>query len=327
MVKAFVFGKFMPFHKGHEAMIRFALSNCDLLTVLVCASDLETVPGELRRSWIANTFANEKKVQVRVFDYVESELPNSSVSSTSISKIWADVFKELLPGYSLLITSEPYGEYVAGFMQIQHLPFDNSKTLVPVSATAIRNDLMANWSFLPEAVRRDHALKVVILGTESTGKTTLTANLANYFNCSKVMEAGRDLIPDSNEFSINDLYLVANEHAKRIDEATVGNSVLIIIDTDIHITRSYCRFTFNEELQVSDEIYRANKAQLYLYLNNDVEYYQDGTRLSKEERDNLDACHRQVIKEAGLPVVEIKGNWEERFRQAVEYITSLIMVN
>jgi HTH-type transcriptional repressor of NAD biosynthesis genes len=209
-------------------------------------------------------------------------------------------------------------------MNIQHIPFDNSKTLFPVSATAVRNNLMANWLFLPEVVRRDLALKVVILGTESTGKTTLTENLAAYFNCSKVLEAGRDLIPDSNTFSIDDLYLVAREHAKRIDDAAVGNSALVIIDTDIHITRSYCRYTFEQELEVSDAIYRSNKAQLYLYLNNDVEYYQDGTRLSKEERDKLDCSHRQVIKDANLPVIEISGNWEVRFQQAVEQIRLLI---
>lgn len=327
MVKAFVFGKFMPFHKGHEAMIRFALSKCDFLTVLVCVSDKETIPGALRRSWIAKTFADHKNIQVQVFVYLESELPNSSVSSTVVSEVWARIFKQLLPDHSLLITSEPYGNYVAGFMQIQHIPFDNSKTLVPVSATAIRNDLMANWLYLPEAVRRDLALKVVILGTESTGKTTLTEKLAAYFKCSMVLEAGRDLIPDSNAFSMDDLYLVAREHAKRIDEAAAGNSALVIIDTDIHITRSYCRYSFEKELEVSDDIYRSNKAQLYLYLNNDVEYYQDGTRLSREERDKLDVYHRRVIKEARLPVVEISGSWEERFQQAVEHIKLLIIFN
>ena len=324
MVKAFVFGKFMPFHKGHEAMIRFALSKCDFLTVLVCVSDKETVPGELRQSWISETFAGHKNIRVQVFVYLESELPNSSVSSTVVSEVWARVFKQLLPDHSLLITSEPYGNYVAGFMQIQHIPFDLSKAEVPVSATAIRNNLVANWHFLPEAVRRHLALKVVILGTESTGKTTLTENLAAYFNCSKVLEAGRDLIPDSNAFSIDDLYLVAHEHAKRIDEAATGNSALVIIDTDIHITKSYCNYSFGKELKVSEDIYRANKAQLYLYLNNDVEYYQDGTRLSKEERDKLDLSHRKVVKDANLPVVEISGNWEERFKQAVEQIRLLI---
>lgn len=324
MVKAFVFGKFLPFHIGHEAMIRFALSKCDFLTVLVCASDKEIVSGQARHSWIEKTFPDQKNIEVRILDYRESELPNTSVASTEVSKLWATVFKELLPDHSLLITSEVYGDYVAGFMQIAHIPFDIPKIIYPVSATAVRNDLLANWLFLPEAVRRTLVLKVVILGTESTGKTTLTENLATYFNCNKVLEAGRDLIPDSNAFSIDDLYLVAREHAKRIDEAATGNSALVIIDTDIHITKSYGRFTFGKHLEVSDSINLSNKAQLYLYLNNDVEYFQDGTRLSKEERDKLDSFHRQMMKENNIPLIEISGNWEERFQRAVEQITSLI---
>jgi HTH-type transcriptional regulator, transcriptional repressor of NAD biosynthesis genes len=325
MVKAFVFGKFLPFHKGHEAMIHFAMSKCDFLTVLVCASDKEAISGPVRKSWIEKTFPDQKNIEVRIFDYVEAELPNSSVSSKAVSAVWATVFKQLLPGYSLLITSEEYGYFLAEFMQIQHIPFDIPKTLFPFSATSVRNNLLMNWAFIPEAVKRDLVLKVVIVGTESTGKTTLTEDLAAYFNCSKVLEAGRDLIPDSNTFTIDDLYLVAREHAKRISAAAAsGDSALVIIDTDIHITQSYCRFTFEKELIVSDEIYSANRADLYLYLNNDVDYFQDGTRLHQEERDLLDASHRQVLTGRNIQFLEIKGNWEERFQLAVEHIKSLI---
>ncbi|OQP55837.1 cytidyltransferase [Niastella yeongjuensis] len=323
MVKGFVFGKFLPFHKGHEAMINFALSKCDFLTVLVCASDKETISGGLRKGWIEKTFPAHKKIEVRVLDYKEDELPNSSVSSTEVSRIWATVFKELFPDYSLVVTSEQYGYYLAEFMEIQHVPFDLPKKLVPVSATSVRNNLLANWPFVPDAVRRDLVSKVVILGTESTGKTTLTEMLAAFFNCNKVMEAGRDLIPDSNEFSIHDLHAVAQEHAKRIDAAADGSSPLVIIDTDIHITRSYCRFSFEKDLEVSAAIYHSNKAQLYFYLNNDVAYFQDGTRLSKQERDRLDGFHRQVLQEANINLVEITGNWDERFQLAVAQIKKL----
>ena len=58
--------------------------------------------------------------------------------------------------------------------------------------------LLINWKFLPDSVRPYFSIKVVVLGTESTGKSTLTERLAKYFNCSSVKEAGRDLIVDSN---------------------------------------------------------------------------------------------------------------------------------
>jgi HTH-type transcriptional regulator, transcriptional repressor of NAD biosynthesis genes len=327
MTKAFVFGKFLPFHKGHEAMINFALSKCDFLTVLVCCSDKENISDTVRSSWIQKTFENEKKVEVRTFNYLESELPNTSETSKEVSEIWADIFKKQLPDYSLLITSEEYGNFVAVFMNIQHIAFDIPKKLFPVSATAVRNDVFANWNFLPNSVKPDFAIKVVILGTESTGKTTLTEKLSKHFHCSLVLEAAREIIANSNNFSFDDLYLVATEHAKRIDKIILANNPLVIIDTDIHTTISYSRFTFEKELEISADIYNSNRANIYLYLNNDVEYLQDGTRLSEAERNLLDLSHRQVLTDHNIDIIEIKGDWNERFEKAVEQINKLIATN
>lgn len=327
MVKAFVFGKFLPFHKGHEAMINFALTKCDFLTVLVCCSDKERIPDTLRKGWIEKAFEKEKNIEIRTFNYLESELPNTSTSSESVSKVWADVFKKQLPDHSLLITSEEYGNYVAAFMNVQHIAFDIPKKLFPVSATAIRNDIFNNWQYVHDSVKPDLLLKVVILGTECTGKTTLTEKLAKYFNCSFVSEAGRDIIANSNTFTFDDLYLVAKEHAKRIEKSILADSPLVIIDTDIHTTKSYSLFTFEKELEISTDIYNSNKADLYLYLNNDVEYVQDGTRLSEIERNLLDFSHRKVLKDHNIEIIEITGDWDERFEKAVEHINKLNATN
>lgn len=327
MIKAFLFGKFLPFHKGHEAMINFALTKCDFLTVLVCASDKENIPATTRQKWIENTFENESKVEIKSYCYSESELPNTSVSSQEVSKVWSAKFKELFPDYDLLITSEEYGNYVASFMGIKHIAFDVPRQLFPVSATAVRNNIFTNWGFLPDSVKPDFAIKVVILGTESTGKTTLTEKLSKHFNCSSVLEAGRDIIANSNSFSFDNLYLVACEHSKRIDKAVLEQSPLIIIDTNIHITKSYANFLFDKTLYVESKIYHSNKADLYLYLNNDVEYVQDGTRLSESDRNLLDISHRQILQQHNIDITEITGDWEQRFEKAVTTIKQMIETN
>lgn len=327
MVKAFVFGKFLPFHKGHEAMINFALTKCDFLTVLVCCSDKENIPALTRQKWIEKTFEAENRIEIKSFNYLESELPNTSESSQEISKVWSAKFNEFFPDYSLVITSEEYGNHVASFMCIRHIAFDIPKQLFPISATAVRNDIYSNWKFLPDSVKPDFAIKVVVLGTESTGKTTLAEQLVTHFNCSAVKEAGRDLIANSNSFEFDDLHLVASEHAKRIDKAVLEQSPLIIIDTDIHITKSYANFTFDKTLEIKSEIYNSNKADLYLYLNNDVEYVQDGTRLSESDRNLLDISHRQILTEHNVNFIEIDGTWDKRFEKAVERINKLIAAN
>lgn len=324
MVKAFVFGKFLPFHKGHKAMIDFALTKCDFLTVLVCCSDKEKILAPIRKNWIEKTFEAHNHIEIRSLDYLESELPNSSVTSIEVSKVWSEKFKGMFPDYSLVITSEDYGHYVASFMGIKHIPFDIPKRLIPISATKIRNELFANWNYLPESVKPDYALKVVILGTESTGKTTLTEKLAQYYNCSAIKEAGRDIISDSNSFKFSDLSIVAIEHSNRINKAVIGQSPLVIIDTDIHITMSYSKFMFDKEIEISERIYNSSRASLYLYLNNDADYIQDGTRLKIKDRNLLDKSHRSILKEHRINFIEVDGNWEQRFQKAVFEIDTLI---
>jgi HTH-type transcriptional repressor of NAD biosynthesis genes len=321
MRKAFVFGKFMPFHKGHEAMIRFALTKCDFLSVLICVSNQETMPAVLRKSWLDETFRQEQRVEILTYHYDENILPSTSETSASVSEVWAAAFSELFPGYSILVTSEPYGDLVAGFMGIQHIPFDPERKHFPVSATMVRNNLNLAWSYLPGSVKATMVKKVVILGTESTGKTTLTGRLARHFHAAAVMEAGRDIVADSNDFSMDDLYTIATEHARRIQAA---DAPLLIIDTDIHITMSYGEYAFRQTMQIEENIFAINKADLYLYLDNDVPFVQDGTRIDEAARNELDLSHRHVLEKYGVNYELISGDWEERFEQAVVLINRLV---
>jgi HTH-type transcriptional repressor of NAD biosynthesis genes len=324
MCKGFVFGKFMPFHSGHEAMIWFALSHCDHLTVIICCSDKELLPGSSRKQWIDHTFSAVPNIDIVIFDYEEEELPSTSVTSQEVSAVWSAKFKEMFPEHAVVVTSEPYGELVAQYMGIRHIPFDLEKKLYPISATKIRENAFGNWDYLPESVKEDFITKVVILGTESTGKTTLTNKLAMHFKSSAVLEAGRDIIADSNDFSIDDLQKVAVVHAERIADASTGSSPLLIIDTDVHITLSYAQYTFDELPVIEESIYKRNKADLYLYLNNDVAYVQDGTRLSERDRNALDHYHRATLKRFNIKYEEITGNWDERFKRSVALIEHLI---
>ena len=324
MVKAFIFGKFMPFHKGHEAMINFALGKCDFLSILICCSDKEKIPPKIRKSWIETTFQLSSKISITVFNYREDEFPNTSESSKETSNLWSKLFKELYPDYDLVITSEEYGNYVASYMGLEHIAFDPTRQKFPISATSVRNDLFNNWNFLPKSVKSYFAIKIVILGTESTGKTTLCNKLAIHYSCSRVKEAGRDLIANSNSFKFKDLHRVSSEHAKRIDQEICGESPMLILDTDIHTTMSYAKFIFNKELKVAAQIYKSNEADLYLYLDKDVPYVQDGTRLSESDRNLLDLSHRKILKEKHIKFIEIKGNWEQRLDKSVNEIDLML---
>jgi HTH-type transcriptional repressor of NAD biosynthesis genes len=321
-MKGFVFGKFYPFHKGHLAMIEFATEQCSKLYVLICCSDKEKISAEIRLNWIKESTRHLNNLEIIALNYNESELPNSSVASTEISKLWSSKFKTIVPDVDLLVSSEPYGEFVAGFMDIKHLSFDQSRDIVPVSATKIRTEPSKYWDFLPDAVKAYFVKKIVILGTESTGKTTLTEKLAGIIPALAVKEAGREVISDSKNFSIGDLYLTAEKHQEATMRAFKQLPCCIVLDTDIHITQSYSKFVFGKYLDLPKSWYEDQKADLYLYLDNDVPHVQDGGRLSEEERNKLDINHKETLEKFGVSYTLISGSWEQRMNQVMNLIST-----
>lgn len=323
-MKGFVFGKFYPFHIGHQKMIEFAVEKGSV-TVLICAEEKEKIDGNTRKQWIKETFPNNKNLNVKVFKYCEKDFPNTSVSDWDVSKKWSEVFNEYFKEENFLVTSEEYGEMLSEIMNIDHFMFDENRENIQISASEIRKDVFKNWKYLPKSVQKYFVLKVVFLGTESTGKTFLTNKLSKFFKSNKVSEAGRDLIQNSKEFEFKDLENVYNEHAKRIENVDFNKSFLTLIDTDVHITKSYAEFMFGEKLNVPDDILQTNKADLYIYLTKDAEYIQDGTRLDFEERNKLDDSHRKVLKENQINLLEISGNWKEREIAVIDSIENLIL--
>lgn len=323
MKNALLLGKFMPFHLGHKALIDFAAKQCDQLTVLVCASDQETMPGELRQQWIAETYVDQPQISVDLLHYKEAELPNSSESSRTISKVWAHKLKILYPEVNLFISSEPYGAYVAEYMGIDYHVFDQDREQVPISATKIRENPIQYWDFLPEAVKPHYHRKVVLLGTESTGKSTMAEKLAADFKQPLLREAGRDLIPDSSDFRLEDLYRVVEAHQALLEAALAPLPALLIMDTDLHITQSYAQFSFGQYLYLPEHYYATQQADLYLYLRMDVPFVQDGSRMPEADRAALEAQHRETIAHYQLPIVEIYGSWEARWEQALAAIEKL----
>jgi HTH-type transcriptional repressor of NAD biosynthesis genes len=231
---------------------------------------------------------------------------------------------ELLPEVQLLVSSEPYGEFVAQYMNIEHIVFDPARSRVPISGTMIRKNPWVCWEYLPEAVKPYYHRKLVILGTESTGKTTLAQELALRFQANWVPEAGRDLIPDSTNFSINDLYAVADAHTKCVVEALTPLPALLILDTDIYITQSYAHFRFGQYLELPDEWYETQKAHLYLYLDKDAPYIQDGSRMPEAERNLLDASHKATLEHFDIGYELLSGDWDLRRKKALFLVANML---
>lgn len=315
-----VLGKFMPLHAGHMALIDFGLNYCDRLIVLICSSDKEEIAGEVRVNWLKQIASDNSRLQIEHLHYNEDLLPNTSVSSRGVSKLWASKIGELFPQLDILFSSEPYGDYMAEFLEIEHKCFDIERAHVKTSASSILKDPFGGWDFIAEPAKPYFVKKIVLLGSESTGKSTLAERLAKEFKTVHVPEMAREIIEKTKDVFYDDLIKIATLHAKTILDYTKKANKLLVCDTDVNITSSYSQYLFNQNLVVPHWIAEANKADLYIFLETDCPFVQDGTRLSEEERNDLSKHHKQHLANAGINYHAITGNWDERFEQAKQLI-------
>jgi len=325
MKRGLVLGKFMPLHSGHLSLINFAAQRCDQLFVLLCHTSGEQIDGNVREQWLCKALENFSNITVVSFNYDSSILPNTSISSREVSRQWATAISNLLGPIDFVFSSEPYGDYLAEYLGAIHISFDEKRTIIPVSGSAIRENPFSNWDFIPAHVRPWYVKKICIVGSESTGKSMLTEKLAQHFNTSFVPEMARDIIEKTSDVILEDLDKIALLHAQTILEKLPLANKLLFIDTDINTTISYASHLFSEKLFVPSWIAEANRSDLYLFLETDCEYVQDGTRVSEEEREALSLSHKEQFKKAGINLVFLSGDWEKRTNEAISIVRSSFM--
>ena len=87
-------------------------------------------------------------------------------------------------------------------------------------------------------------------------------------------------------------------------------------------------FFFWKELKVDEWIEKVNKWDLYLFLEPDCPYIQDGTRLNDEERQKLSDNHKSTLLHHNVAAISISGKtWEERLEKAIETINWYFFAN
>ena len=179
--RGLVVGKFYPPHRGHKLLIDAAAAGADEVDVVVCDRPGEDPPAALRAAWLREI---HPAARVRLID---------DRDDADDSAVWAINCTALL-GFApdVAFTSEDYGDRFAACLGCRHVLVDKARTAVPISGTAVRADPLGCWDFLEPPVRGHYAKRVVLIGAESTGKTTLAADLAAAFDTLWLPEYGRE---------------------------------------------------------------------------------------------------------------------------------------
>lgn len=158
-----VIGKFYPPHHGHHLLIRAAAAGCRRVSVVAMASRVESISLADRVAWLAATHRDDANVQVTgVMDEHRVDYESEDAWTAHVALMRQGLDQLAAPPVTAVFTSEAYGPELARRFAAAHVAVDPDRRRVPISARAIRRDLVAGWEFLAPPTRAGLAFRIAV---------------------------------------------------------------------------------------------------------------------------------------------------------------------
>lgn len=169
--------------------------------------------------------------------------------------------------------------------------------------------------------------KIIILGPESTGKSTLCAQLAAYYKTSWCPEFAREyLLQIQKAYTYADLLNIAHGQVELEDTLlTQAKNGLYFIDTDMYVMKVWCEVSFEQcHTWILKQIAQ-RKYDLFFLCNIDLPWVKDSLREYPElqTRKKLYNMYKDILINDGSPWAEISGTDTQRLQLAVGIINTV----
>jgi HTH-type transcriptional regulator, transcriptional repressor of NAD biosynthesis genes len=321
MTLGFTVGKFYPPHRGHKYLIDTARRQVDRLIVMIAYHPSQTIPGELRKAWLEEIHPDCE------IHLVLDELDDDSQQ-------WADfTVRYLGRAPDFVFSSEDYGPEYARLMGAKHVMVDRLRETVPISGTKLRSAPLNHLDYLEPCVRAHFVKRVVLVGAESTGKTTLCEQLARHYNTCWVPEYGRENWEeklaavkslDQLSWTHEDFRHIAREQQRRENLAARTANRVLVCDTNAFATGTWHERYYGTRDAETDAIGALDKVDLYLLTAADIPFVQDGVRDGEKIRHWMHDRFLEQLTVGPTPFALIEGSYEVRLPAAISAIDSLL---
>ena len=330
------FGKFYPPTRGHLNAIINASTQVQKLYVVISnhnglqeklskESNMPFITMELRKQWLAIEVIDMPHITVTFMD--ESNIPEYPNGWQEWTNLLRETVKEEIDMF--FCGEKEYEKNLQKyFPNAQVTLFDTDRTIFPISATMIRQNPYKYWNFMLGSVRPFFAKKVLITGTESTGKTTLTKCLAKLYHTSWSEEYGRyyaeRFLGGSEDcFTDEDFTRIAHLQVEQDYEALKNSNKICFFDTDAVVTNIFSELYVGHTNKIVESYINPNKYDVVFLLKPSVEWVDDGMRLNGEEKTRWEIYEklRNTYLEYGFTVVDVEGfSYHDRLNFILNYI-------
>lgn len=332
-------GKFLPFpHLGHVFAMIKASTMVDELHVIVShdtayekklceGSKVDHVNYTMRKRWWTQIAKDLQHVHIH--EVYEEQTGNFSDWEKGRDGILNTIGKEVDVVFSSEHDYTPIFDKL--YPKAKHVVIDSKRETYNISGTKIRTEgILKHWDMIPNIVKPYFAKKVVVVGTESSGKSSMVKNLATLFNTSYVEEHGRTFYEElggCEGITIREDYAeIAFEHKHHEKNALKKANKVLFIDTEAIVTQYFSMVYLGETQDVLEEIVKLQKYDMWLFLEPDVRWVDDGTRSfgDQEVRDRNNELLKSMLKANGVEYVTVSGGYQERLDTAVDSVNSLL---
>jgi NadR type nicotinamide-nucleotide adenylyltransferase len=171
--------------------------------------------------------------------------------------------------------------------------------------------------------------KIVVIGPESTGKSTLCEQLSQHYESMWCPEFAREyLLTNGTDYTYDNLLTIAKGQLALEDEyaGMIHHNKPLLIDTDMYVMKVWCEFVFGKcHRYILDEIVK-RKYDLYLLCNTDLPWTKDELREYPDlkTRERLYAIYKDIMINQPVSWIEINGSNEERVNTAIKAVNQLL---
>jgi NadR type nicotinamide-nucleotide adenylyltransferase len=165
--------------------------------------------------------------------------------------------------------------------------------------------------------------KIVVVGPESTGKTTLAQGLANYFGTVCVEEFARTFLKrQEGAYTETDLIPIAKGQFAEEQQLLPSAKTFLICDTDALVVRIWSEWKYGRYDQAIEEGFKNDTRRYYLLTDIDLPWQADDLREHPDSQDRkglFDAYH-QLLVHRNETFDVVRGNGAQRLQNAVQFI-------
>jgi NadR type nicotinamide-nucleotide adenylyltransferase len=168
--------------------------------------------------------------------------------------------------------------------------------------------------------------KIVVIGPESTGKSTLCEGLARALNTSWIPEHARQYLLDLNrDYQEEDLLQIAMGQLRDEEEALKKANHYLVCDTDLYVLKVWAESRYGRCHRTILENIATRPYDLYLLTYIDIDWEADPLREHglPQERHYFYNQYRDIVINSGVPWIDIRGPHEQRLKDALHAVHKL----